>query len=206
MMQLKVIYYPPRQVIDAQNLDDQFETRIFYVDRREDTYATFFDKVYKEFVGDNESKNRTNFRLRAYNVQYKIMLDTYTNRDNESLEQLKIYPMKTLAFEEKITTDSFEEYDPNTMVIKINWWRMGIVSLSEDVLKPRQVKVMKDTQMKEFISLIGGLLGIEPGNVIILKRNPMLHTKCMELLSDQPDKKLTQLRINEGVNLFVEDA
>jgi hypothetical protein len=42
--------------------------------------------------------------------------------------------------------------------------------------------------------------------VIVLKRNPMLNTKCMELLSDQPEKRLNQLRVNEGVNLFVEDA
>lgn len=33
----------------------------------------------------------------------------------------------------------------------------------------------------------------------------MLNTKCMELLSDEPDKRLNQLRVNEGVNLFVED-
>jgi hypothetical protein len=45
--------------------------------------------------------------------------------------------MKTLAFEEKLPIDTFEEYDPNQMVIKINWWRIGIVSLAEDVLKPR---------------------------------------------------------------------
>lgn len=34
----------------------------------------------------------------------------------------------------------------------------------------------------------------------------MLNTKCMELLSDSPDKGLNQLRVNEGVNLFVEDG
>jgi hypothetical protein len=62
--------------------------------------------------------------------------------------------MKTLAFEEKLPTDTFEEYDPNQMVIKINWWRIGIVSLAEDVLKPRYVKVFKETLMKDFISLL----------------------------------------------------
>jgi len=60
--------------------------------------------------------------------------------------------------------------------------------------------------MKDFISLLSEQFGIHAENVIILKRNPMLHTKCMELLSDQPDKKLTKLRINEGVNLFIEDS
>lgn len=54
------------------------------------------------------------------------MLDTYTGRDHDSLEILKIYPMKTLAFEEKLATDCFEEYDPNQMVVKLNCWREGI--------------------------------------------------------------------------------
>ena len=67
-MQLKVIHYPPKEVIEAQNLEDQLQTKVFYVDRREDTYATFFDKVYKEFIGDSPEKDRANFRLRAYNV------------------------------------------------------------------------------------------------------------------------------------------
>ena len=60
--------------------------------------------------------------------------------------------------------------------------------------------------MKDFVQLLAGQFGIKPENVIVLKRNPMLNTKCMELLSDAPDKKLNQLRVNEGVNLFVEDS
>lgn len=130
-MQLKVIHYPP-EALDA----DLLETKVFFVDRREDTYSTFFDKVYTEFIGDSPDKDQANFRLRAYNVQYRIMLDTYTGRENDSLEVLKIYPMKTLAFEEKQPSQVFEEYDPNQMVVKVNVWRDGIQSLSEDVLKP----------------------------------------------------------------------
>lgn len=69
----------------------------------------------REFFGAEwETKvNKANFRLRAYNVQYKLLLDTYTGRENETLEVLKIYPMKTLALEEKSDEDMFEEYDPN---------------------------------------------------------------------------------------------
>jgi len=36
-----------------------------------------------------------------------------------------------------------------------------------------------------------------------MKRNPMLNQKQLEVISN-PDKTLTQLCINEGVNLFVE--
>jgi len=57
------------------------------VDRSEDTYCSFFDMVYKEVIGDdNADKQRENFRLRAFNVQYKIMLDTYTGREIETLQ------------------------------------------------------------------------------------------------------------------------
>lgn len=82
------------------------------------------------------------------------MLDTYTGRESETLEVLKIYPMKTLAFEEKLPNQNFEEYDPNSMVIKVNVWRNGIQSLSEEVLKPTQIKVEKETMMSDFIEMM----------------------------------------------------
>ena len=51
------------------------------------------------------------------------MLDSYSGREGETFEMLKIYPMKTLALEEKDHEDMFEDYDPNQMVIKVNAWR-----------------------------------------------------------------------------------
>ena len=108
--------------------------------------------VYKEIIGDNnQDKKRENFRLRAFNVQYKIMLDTYTGRENESLQQLRIYPMRTLALEEKLADEEFEEYDPNTIQIKINFWRPGLEALTEEVLKPVSIKVQKEMSMREFM-------------------------------------------------------
>ena len=106
--------------------------------------------VYKDIIGDsNLDKQRENFRLRAFNVQYKIMLDTYTGRENETLQQLKIYPMKTLAFEEKLPDEVFEEYDANAMLIKVNFWRSGLEALNEEVLRPIEIKVRKDMLMSE---------------------------------------------------------
>ena len=44
------------------------------------------------------------------------MMDTYEGREDLTLEQLKIYPMKTLALEERATKEStFEPYDPTKM-------------------------------------------------------------------------------------------
>ena len=88
------------------------------------------------------------------------MMETYTGREQETLEVLKIYPMKTLALEEKLPDVQFEEYDPDSMIVKVNVWRPGFTSLVEDVLLPTQVKVKKDLLMSEFIALLGAKFGI----------------------------------------------
>ena len=46
---------------------------------------------------------------------------------------------------------------------------------------------------------------VEPNDLIVLKRNPLLNTSHLENLSDQKEKMISQLRINEGINLFVEN-
>lgn len=67
-MQLKVIYRPKETVL-APETDVEIAQRVYYVDRLEDTYNSFFDTVYRDIVGDdNQTKQRENFRLRAYNV------------------------------------------------------------------------------------------------------------------------------------------
>jgi hypothetical protein len=49
----------------------------------------------------------------------------------------------------------FEEYDPDSMVIKVNVWRPSLTSLAEEVLQPAHIKVKKDMVMKGFIKLLG---------------------------------------------------
>ena len=51
-MQLKVVYRPKESVLPA-DVEAEYAQRVFYVDRQEDTYATFFDMVYKEIIGDD---------------------------------------------------------------------------------------------------------------------------------------------------------
>ena len=82
------------------------------------------------------------------------MLDTYTGREKETLEVLKIYPIKTLAFEEKLPKLAFEDYDSSMMVVKLNFWLEGLESLAEEVLKPEKVKVKKDLSMDDFKATI----------------------------------------------------
>jgi hypothetical protein len=55
--------------------------------------------------------------------------------------------------------------------------------------------------MKEFLSLLESSFGIK--NPVVMKRNPMLNQRQLEQLPTE--KSLSQLRVNEGVNLFIEE-
>jgi len=69
-------------------------------------------------------------------VHNRIMMETYSKSESKSLQEMNIYPMRTLILEQKENDAVFEEYDPQSMVVKINLWRANIESLSEEILKP----------------------------------------------------------------------
>lgn len=52
------------------------QSKVILVDRKVDTYETLKAKVLTEYFGDKEVRAEL-FRLRAYNVQFQILLDTY---------------------------------------------------------------------------------------------------------------------------------
>ena len=139
------------------------------------------------------------------------MLDTFTDREKQTLRALKIYPMRTLALEEKLSDEIFEDYDPDSMQIKVNFWRDGLESLTEEVLKPIELKVSKQLNMVDLINLMVSEQKKNTGedwaaeDVIVLKRNPLLNTSHLETLSSNLTQNLNQLRVYEGVNLFVEN-
>jgi hypothetical protein len=92
-------------------------------------------EVFKLFEIESEDVKK-NHRLRAYNVHNRIMMETYSKSESKSLQEMNIYPMRTLILEQKENDAVFEEYDPQSMVVKINLWRANIESLSEEILKP----------------------------------------------------------------------
>ena len=53
-MQLKVVYRPKESVLEA-DIEMELTQRVFYVDRAIDTYTSFYDMVYKDIIGDENS-------------------------------------------------------------------------------------------------------------------------------------------------------
>lgn len=113
--------------------------------------------------------------------------------------------MRTLALEEKGDEDMFEEYNPNQMEIKINVWRPNLSDVLEETIQPSRVRVAKDQMMTDFIKMLSDQFGISQANLKVMKRNPMLQQETVDVLSTNPEKKLNQLCVNEGVNIFIED-
>jgi hypothetical protein len=67
--------------------------------------------------------------------------------------------------------------------------------------------VRKDGLLKEFMQIIEAKFNIPIASQRIMKKNPMLNTSTVELVSEEKnmDRALKQIRVNEGVNLYVEN-
>lgn len=76
--------------------------------------------------------------------------------------------------------------------------------MNEESLNPAVIKISKEATMKD---LIKQLDTIPEDYIVIMKRNPKSSVSSVEILSEEKnlDRKLSKLKINDGVNLFVED-
>ena len=98
--------------------------------------------------------------------------------------------MRTLSLEEKLSDEVFEDYDPNAMLIKVNFWRRGLEALTDEVLQPFEIKVQKDMSMSDFLDRLAEENKTRnseewtASDIMVLKRNPLLNTSHLEVLSD----------------------
>jgi len=80
-MQIKVVH------IKGEGNDDDFtqmgQPKVFMVDRAVDTYCSLKKMALEEFFGDDVDQEL--YRLRAFNVQFSIMMDTYEEREDLTL-------------------------------------------------------------------------------------------------------------------------
>lgn len=174
-MQLKIIH------VKSQGNDDDFELigqpKVFMVDRSVDTYETLKKMTLQDFFGGEDQVNPDLYRLRSFNMQFSIMMDTYEGREDLTLQQLKIYPMKTLVLEERKSVDvPFEAYDPTKMQIKVNFWTADIykehMSLLDYVESMHaRVRVPREMPLTEFKAYLQSKFNFT--HVVVMKRTPL---------------------------------
>jgi len=97
------------------------------------------------------------------------------------------------------------------MQIRLTIWRKEIVEKYSTLMDyteqcAARVKINREAKMADLSEMIKVKYGVaEP---VIMKRTPMLQNQAVEIISDSSkhQKGLNELRVNEGVNLYVEDA
>ena len=115
------------------------------------------------------------------------MLDTYQGREDLTLEQLKIYPMKTLALEKRETQDEpWEAYDPNLMEIRLTKWVPGIIEQFNSLpdytdQKAQRIKICREMKMSDFKIHIEKTFDLT--DAVIMRRTPMMQNQAVEILS-----------------------
>jgi hypothetical protein len=58
-------------------------------------------------------------------------------------------------------------------------------------------------KMVDFKVYVEKTLGLK--DAFIMRRTPMMQNQAVEILSTKLDKGLNELRVNEGINIFVEE-
>ena len=130
-------------------------------------------------------------------------METYQGKEDLTLEQLKIYPMKTLALEEKWSQSApWTDYDPSQMQVSIQLWNPKIVN-SMDESNVRKLKFCKEGLMSDFKVMLQDKLGLK--DAVVMKKTPLNQMQAVAVLTQSPDKKLNELKICEGAVLYVEE-
>jgi len=101
-------------------------------------------------------------------------LDTYEGREDLTLELLKIYPMKTLALEERNSTESsWKAYDASSMQISLSVWKPDMSLAFADLQKNKiKLQVPKQMKMSDFQSMVESKFSME--KAVVMKRTPMM--------------------------------
>jgi hypothetical protein len=94
------------------------------------------------------------------------------------LEQLKIYPMKTMALEEKPDRNiEWTAYDPESMLIKVSIWRKDMVTKFKSLInyseqQSHKLRVNRNTSLTQFKEVLCSQFNL--AHPVAMRRTPML--------------------------------
>lgn len=195
-----------------QEKANQLTIRVFHLNNektfifsKNDIFLNLIEQVETEFSLPN---NRINWRIRAYSLFEDLMTDSYTNKENFTLEELKIKNFKSFIIEYKFDNEVFIEYDPNKIELKICLWKEGINSLEEKELKPFKILISQNAILEELIIKIEENTGIPKENICLIRRNQIISKGFSEKINKNIEdlkKDLHKLKIFNGLMIYVEE-
>ncbi|CAD8205300.1 unnamed protein product [Paramecium pentaurelia] len=190
----------------------ELKIRCFYknndavIKTRKDTLLKDFKLQVRQELNVQEDEENT--RIRFYNHMDNIPQDTFTNKENETLQSLYFNDFKSVLLETKAPHEKFEDYDPHLMLIKLCVWRNDIESLDESELKPLKIFIRDDKTVEQFMDTITQRLGVPKDKQIILQKNWINGATNYSIRMNQQhqlDFTLYDLRIGRNVTLYLEE-
>lgn len=169
-----------------------------------DTLGQLMDKAVEQL---KVKEKKENIRFRAYKPSTDTKLDTYTGKEQLSLQDLNIGHFKVLCIEVKKDEDKFEEYVANSTYIRVCLWKKGLATLNENLLETDKININLTTTILELQVLVSTKYNIPEDKLIILKRHQAHGQSCAEYLNVDANYSLTldTMDIFEGSILFVEE-
>ena len=75
------------------------------------------------------------------------------------------------------------------------------------MLQPLRFKVERQAKVKDFQAAVAAKVGVPAHSLRIMKRNALFHLASVEVVNEEKnqEKTLSEVRVHEGVNLFIED-
>jgi len=202
----KQMEFEMEKVEKAKNMKlrvyDKLEVK--YINGHQDeTFREFQEKVLKAY---NVTEKPENVRVRVYHPLTDSKQETFTNRLDMTLGELKITSTKSFCIETKRNEEIFEEYDADSIYFKVALWRENLESLAEDVLLPEKIFVHKDGTFKDLVDGISKKFNIPCDQIRLVKKSQMAGIPFADVLNtpENMDKKFSEARVYEGSVLYVE--
>ena len=152
-----------------------------------------------------------NLRLRGYSPYQDIYQETYTGRDQLTLDALNIYNYKNMILEAKKQEEDFEEYLVTGMSLKVSVWDDAIstmenMTLAQKTVSAKRVQMPREASLQQLLEKIERLTGLPRADLSIMKRNYSSGPSNVEVISNTTDthRSLSSLKIYDGMTLYVE--
>jgi len=202
----KLVDFEMQQIEKAKNMNfrvyDKLEVKYIH-GHQDETFGQFQEKILKAY--DIKEKPE-NVRVRVYHPLTDSKQDTFTNRLDKTLAELKINTTKSFCIEIKRDDEVFEEYDADSTYFKVALWRENIQSLAEDSLHPEKIFVNKEGTIKDLVDGISKKFNISLNKILLIKKSQMAGIPYADILNREEnlDKKFAEVRVYEGSVLYVE--
>jgi ubiquitin C-terminal hydrolase len=176
--------------------------------KKDETFLELKEKAIKALGYALESEN---VRVRGYSLYYDSLLDIY--KDAELIGHAGVSSYKTFGLEVKQSGDDFEEFDPDSIVLKVIMWDDSIetaprLSIQQRITDARRLTIKKSSTVKELMQRIEEKFGLPADSMLILKKGYSTSPSATETLSAPGFLycPMSYARVYEGTVLFVETA